>query len=156
MLALALAAPAGCTSTSDATASTEQQLSSTAAPTFVARPSQRLLFTAKAKVAAATAETFIQTKVFPLLKRESRVGDITTYVDAKGTYFVEVELRTISRPQLSLAIDVFSIGRTPADAQALIAEASGYFDVTATKILTRRNDLSIVRNPTQLTPGGVK
>jgi hypothetical protein len=144
-LALALGAAAGCTSAGDATASADQQ-ASRGGTAFEPRPRMRLLFTAKAKVPAATAEAYIKDKVLPLLKTESRVGEITTYVDPKGTYYVEVELRTASRPQLSLAIDVFSVGRTPKEAEALISDLGRYFDVSASQLLTKRVDLSISRN----------
>lgn len=152
-LALALGAAAGCTSTSDATASADQQASS-GATAFEPRPRLRLLFTAKAKVPAATAEAFIKQKVLPLLKTESRVGDITTYVDPGGTYYVEVELRTTSRPQLSLAIDVFSVGRTTKEAEALITDLGRYFDVKETQMLTKRADLSIARSAAATPTGG--
>lgn len=156
-LAVALASVAGCESTGDSMSLAEQQQALTAAaPAFSARPSQRLLFTARAKVPAATAEAFIRSTVFPLLARESRVGDISTYVDAKGTYFVELELRTTSRPQLSLALDVFSVDRTKDEAEALLAELARYFDVTASQLLVKRSDLSIARNVSYIKTGGEK
>jgi hypothetical protein len=156
-LAVAMASVAGCESTGDAISLAEhQQAVTTASPAFSARPSQRLLFTAKAKVPAATAEAFIRSRVFPLLARESRVGDISTYVDAKGTYFVELELRTTSRPQLSLALDVFSVGRTKDDAEALLAELARHFDVTASQLLVKRSDLSISRSVSYIKSGGGK
>jgi hypothetical protein len=156
-LAVALASVGGCDAGGGAMSLAEQQQAiSRAAPTFTARPSQRLLFTANAKVPAATAEAFVRSSVFPLLARESRVGDISTYVDAKGTYFVEVELRTSSRPQLSLALDVFSVGRTRADAEALLADLASHFDVTASQLLVKRSDLSIARNVSHIRTGGDK
>jgi hypothetical protein len=156
-LAVAVASVPGCESTGNAISLAEQQQAvPTASPTFSARPSQRLLFTAKARVPAATAEAFIRSKVFPLLARESRVGDISTHVDAKGTYFVELELRTTSQPQLSLALDVFSVGRTKRDAEVLLAELARYFDVTASQLLVKRSDLSISRRVSHIKTGGGK
>src|SRR4051812_37770838 len=142
----AVTAIGGCTTTSDDIASiVEPQLSGDHAPAvqraaraaaapgaqFVARPRQRLLLIAKATVTAATAETYLTTQVFPVLAGSSRVDEVTTFVDAKGIYYVEIELKTLSPANLGLALDLLSAGSSQTKAQAIIDQLSKYFDITA-------------------------
>src|SRR5512139_4019859 len=113
LLVVAMTSLAACDSTAEATASPGRTAAAaTAAPqTFVARPRQHLLFTAKPSAPAAEVEGYFKARILPALARDRRVGDIATYVDARsGGYIIEVELRTASAAQLGLALDILSVG----------------------------------------------
>jgi hypothetical protein len=105
------------------------------------RPRSQLLLTAKPRAKAAEAEAFLKAKVLPSLVRDHRIGDVTTFVDGRtGSYVAQIELRTPSPPQLSLAIDVLSVGRSREEARQIIADLANYFDASSARVLPRRPD----------------
>jgi curli biogenesis system outer membrane secretion channel CsgG len=151
----AISGLAACT-TSAAEPASADRAAAAAPPTqgFVRRPVQHLLFTAKPSASPAEVEAYFKANLLPALAADARIGDVATYVDKTGTYIVEAELRTMSPGSASLALDVLGIGRTPAQAQALIDGFARFFDVANTQQLFPRADLSVSRRILGTVTGG--
>ncbi|MEO7729669.1 MAG: hypothetical protein ABIY55_01765 [Kofleriaceae bacterium] len=141
----ALGGLAACETTAAATSAEDRAAAAAPTQTFVRRPVQHLLFTAKPSASPADVEAYFKTNLLPALAADPRIGDVATYVDKSGTYIVEAELRTVAPAGLSLALDVLGIGRTQAQAQALIDGFAKFFDVANTQQLFPRADLSVSR-----------
>jgi len=157
-LALALATLGGlaaCEATAAATSS-EDRVAAAAPITqaFVRRPVQHLLFTARPTASPAEVEAYFKANLLPALAADARIGDVATYIDKSGAYLVEAELRTTTPANLSLALDVLGIGRTPAEATALIDGFAKLFDVANTQQLFPRADLSVSRRILGTVTGG--
>jgi hypothetical protein len=148
LLVAALSAGA-CTTQADATTTVERTAAAAPPPgttSFSARARQHLVITAKPSASAAAVEDYFKANVLPSLVHDRRIGDVATYVDSRtGSYIIELELRTPSPAQLSLAVDVLSVGRTQPEAERIIAEFSKYFDASNVQLLTARADLSLAR-----------
>lgn len=112
---------------------------------FVRRPVQRLLFTAKPTASPEEIEKYFKTNLMPALAADDRIGNVAVYVDGTGAYFVQAELRTLSPANPSLAYEIFSVGRKPEEAEAMLASFAKYFDIANTRQLTPRADLSVSR-----------
>jgi hypothetical protein len=155
LLLATLGGLAACEPTAAATSS-EDRAAATAptTPTFVRRPVQHLLFTTKPTASPVEVEAYFKANLLPALAADARIGDVATYVDKDGTYIVEAELRTLSPASLSLALDVLGIGKTPAEAQALIDGFARFFDVANTQQLFPRADLSVSRRILGTVTGG--
>lgn len=156
LLLSAVGAVAACQVEADATPIGRAAISPkrTAAQRFVRRPVQHALFTAKPTAPAAEAEAYFKANLLPALAADDRIGDVTVYVDASGAYIVQAELRTQSPANVSLALDVLSVGRSQKEAQALLAGMAKYFDVADAHRLTPRADLSVSRSSIGTVIGG--
>jgi hypothetical protein len=145
----------GCDVTSAATRAHEAAASATSpTQTFIARPRQHLLFTARPSASAAEVEAYYKTNIRPAVVRDRRIGEVAVSVDRNGQYVVELELRTATAGDLSLALDVLSIGKTAAEGQQLLDGFAKYFDVSNAQQLTPRADLSISRSLLGTIEGG--
>jgi len=78
--------------------------------------------------------------------RDRRIGEVAVSVDRDGRYLVELELRTATAGDLSLAYDVLAVGKTTAEAEQIVAGFVRFFDVNNAQQLTPRADLSISRS----------
>ena len=147
LLITALSAIAGCEMGSAATRGHEAAASA-ASPTqtFIARPRQHLLFTAKPSAPAAEVEAYYKANILPAVIHDRRIGEVAVSIDRDGQYIVELELRTSTASDLSLAVDVLSIGKTTAAAEQILDGFAKYFDVSNAQQLTPRVDLSISRS----------
>lgn len=149
-LVVAALSAGACTTQADATTPVERTAAAATPPpgttSFSARARQHLVITAKPSASPAVVEAYFKANVLPSLVHDRRIGDVATYVDARtGSYIIELELRTPSPAQLSLAVDVLSVGRTQPEAERIIAEFSKYFDASNVQLLTARADLSLAR-----------
>jgi hypothetical protein len=129
--------------------------SSSATQSFVARPRQSLLFIARPKASPADVEAYYKANILPAATRDRRIGEVAAYVDGRtGQYLIELELRTPTAADRSLAIDVLSVGKTLDDGERVLDEFARYFDVAGTQQLARRDDLSISRSIIGTVDGG--
>jgi hypothetical protein len=125
--------------------------------TFIARPRQHLLFTAKPSASPAAVEAYYKTNILPAVARDRRIGEVAVYVDGKtGQYIVELELRTPTAADRSLAIDVLAVGKTFDQGEQLLDGFAKYFDVRNAQQLTPRGDLSISRSVVGSVDGGAQ
>lgn len=163
VLLFALGAIAACQLDANATSAedlTVKAVRSAPAQAFVRRPLQRVLFTAKPTAPAAEIENYFKTNLLPALAADDRIGNVAVYVDGAGAYVVQAELRTLSPANASLAYEVLGTGRSPKEAEALLAGFAKCFDIANTRQLTPRADLSVSRQsigsvagPTPTRPG---
>jgi len=143
----ALSAIAGCDGGGAGPRPRETAAFATAATqTFIARPRQHLLFTAKPSAAPAEVEAYYKANILPAVVRDRRIGEVAVSVDRDGRYLVELELRTATAGDLSLAYDVLAVGKTTAEAEQIVAGFVRFFDVNNAQQLTPRADLSISRS----------
>src|SRR6185436_4990771 len=145
-IGLAIAAVHGLVACATGDAPSESQRSSAAtvaAQSFVARPVQHLLFTAKSN-AAASAEAYFKSSILPELARDPRIGDVAIFGDPRsGGYIIEIDVHTVSPVNLSLALEILGAGRTEDQTRKLIAGLAKYFDLANVQQLTPRADLSV-------------
>jgi len=148
LLLSALSAGAACQLGADATAAEDLRIRNKQASTqsFVRRPVQHALFTAKPIALASEVENYFKTQLLPALAADDRVGDVSVYVDGDGAYIVQAELRTLSPPSPNLAFEILSSSRGTDQAQELLASFAKYFEAASARQLTPRADLSVSRH----------
>jgi hypothetical protein len=143
----ALSGIAGCDVTGAATHEGKAAVSATpVTQTFIARPRQHLLFTAKPSASPAEIEAYYKAKILPAVVGDRRIGEVAVSIDRNGQYIVELELRTATAGDLSLAVDVLSVGKTTDAGEQILAGFAKYFDASNAQQLTPRADLSISRS----------
>lgn len=147
LLITALSGIAGCDVSSAGTREREAAVSAASqTQTFIARPRQHLLFTAKPSASAAEVEAYYKANILPAVIRDRRIGEVAVSIGRDGQYIVELELRTATAGDLSLAVDVLSVGKTAAAGEQILDGFAKYFDVSNAQQLTPRADLSISRS----------
>ncbi|MEO7729671.1 MAG: hypothetical protein ABIY55_01775 [Kofleriaceae bacterium] len=147
MLIAALTGLAGCDMASPATQDRASAASAAAqTQSFVARPRQHLLFTAKPSASPAEVEAYYKANILPAVIRDRRIGEVAVSIDRNGQYLVELELRTATAGDLSLALEVLSLGKTTSEGEQILDGFAKYFDVSNAQQLTPRADLSISRS----------
>ena len=112
-------------------------------------PLQRVLLVSKKSQHAEDVEAFFKTQVLPVLVRDNRVGNISTYVtinDGIALYGLQVDLRTWDMPALNLALDILRAGQEGATIGTLRDNLTKFLDLDSAKVLYLRPELSVTRD----------